>query len=126
MHTSPFRPGPRYSRSVVVPPRRPTADTAQLVLAAVAGMESIFAQGYSTAKAGVMLSDLQFSSRQQREIGFHKVNAADRSKLMMTVDRVNQRHGRGTVANASAGLGGNRREWTMRQERRTEIHDQLE
>ena len=40
-HTSPFRPGPRFARSVVAPLRRPTSDTALLVQAAVTGIRSI-------------------------------------------------------------------------------------
>ena len=39
VRTSPFRPGPSYSQSVVVPLRRPTADTGQLVQAAAAGIQ---------------------------------------------------------------------------------------
>ena len=38
-HTSPFRPGPRFNRSIVVPLRRPTADTGKLVL--TGGVSSI-------------------------------------------------------------------------------------
>lgn len=44
-HTSPFRQGPAYSRSVVVPMRRPTSDTAQLAAAAAAGVRQIFEPG---------------------------------------------------------------------------------
>lgn len=42
VRTSPFRPGPSYSQSIVVPLRRPTADTGQLVQAAAAGMRAIY------------------------------------------------------------------------------------
>lgn len=37
IRTSPFRPGAQYSRSLTVPLRRPTADTAQIVQAALMG-----------------------------------------------------------------------------------------
>ena len=40
-HTSPFRPGPRFNKSVVVPLHRPTADTGKLVWAAAMGMRRI-------------------------------------------------------------------------------------
>ncbi len=39
--------------------------------------------------------------------------------LMTTLDDLNQRYGRGTVLMASAGLAGNRRAWSMKQERCT-------
>ena len=38
---------------------------------------------------------------------------------MQALDAVNQRFGRGTVALASAGLAGELRQWSMKQERRT-------
>jgi DNA polymerase V len=38
---------------------------------------------------------------------------------MMTIDDLNERYGRGTLLMASAGLAGNRRVWSMKQERRT-------
>lgn len=55
VHTSPFRPGPQYHSSVVVPLRRPSADTALIVHAAVAGLHQIYRPGYQLIKAGVML-----------------------------------------------------------------------
>ena len=61
-HTSPFRPGPRWAKSLVVPLRRPTADTAKIIQAATMGLELIFEPGYNLAKAGVMLLDLCDSS----------------------------------------------------------------
>ena len=38
---------------------------------------------------------------------------------MTALDDLNLRYGRGTVLMASAGLAGNRRSWSMKQERRT-------
>lgn len=119
VHTSPFRPGPQYSRSTVVPLRRPTADTAILVAAAVAGMAEIYAPGYKMAKAGVMLLDLQPASVQQAELDLEDDDQTDRMKLMSALDRVNGRYGKGTLSMASAGLAGERRTWEMKQERRT-------
>ena len=43
----------------------------------------------------------------------------DRINLMRAIDRINDRHGRGAVTIASAGLGGQARRWTMRQELKT-------
>jgi len=40
-------------------------------------------------------------------------------RLMTTLDGLNMRYGRGTVLMASAGLAGDKRAWSMKQERRT-------
>ncbi|OIQ74323.1 DNA polymerase V subunit UmuC [mine drainage metagenome] len=71
------------------------------------------------AKAGVMLLELQPDTVQQQELALEDDSMADRGRLMKTLDDLNQRYGRGTVLMASAGLEGNRRAWSMKQERRT-------
>jgi DNA polymerase V len=125
VRTSPFRDDPQYSKSVSVPLRRPSADTGVLVAAAVSGMKSIYRSGFKMAKAGVMLLDLQSDTVQQQELDLveEDVEAAglakDRGRLMSILDDLNVRYGRGTVLMASAGLAGDRREWVMKQERRT-------
>lgn len=120
-HTSPYRPGPKYHRSVVVPLRRPTADTALLVHAAVAGMHQIYQPGFQLIKAGIMLLDLAPDSRVQGELDLDDGEdaTAERGKLMRVMDGLNGRYGKGTVHVASSGLDDYRREWGMRQERRT-------
>ena len=119
IHTSPFRPGPKYSRSITLPLRRPTADTRVLVAAAVAGLKVIYQPGYDYIKAGVMLLELQPESRHQGELALGNDEAEDRSALMGTLDKLNDRYGRGTLKLASEGLAGDKRTWAMRQERRT-------
>ena len=119
-HTSPFRPGPRFNKSVVVPLRRPTADTAKLVWAAAAGMRRMYEPGYRMAKAGVMLLDLVPASVQQAELDLEDEDHRDRSRLMEAIDALNTRYGKGTVHSAATGGGSKApREWGMKQERRT-------
>lgn len=119
VRTSPFRQDPQYSRSINVPLRRPTADTACIVDAALAGLRAIYRPVYNYAKAGVMLLDLQSDQVQQGELDWQDDDGKDRGRLMSSLDELNQRFGRGTVQLASAGLQGDRRVWTMKQERRT-------
>lgn len=119
IRTSPFRSDPQYSRSITVPLRRPSADTGQIVAAALVGLRAIYRPGYNMAKAGVMLLELQSDSVQQRELALEDDDPVERSQLMETLDGLNLRYGRGTVAMASAGLAGDRRAWSMKQERRT-------
>lgn len=119
IRTSPFRKDPQYSRSVIVPLRRPTSDTGELVAAAIMGLRAIYRPGYKLAKAGVMLLELQNSSYEQIELDLEQDNTTDRSKLMTALDVVNQRFGKGTLHMASAGMAGDKRAWSMKQERRT-------
>ena len=119
IRTSPFRSDPQYSRSITVPLRRPSADTAQIVAAALAGLRAIYRPDYKMAKAGVMLLDLQSDLLQQQELALEDDDVVERGHLMSTLDGLNLRYGRGTVSMASAGLAGDRRAWSMKQERRT-------
>lgn len=116
-HTSPFRNVPRFSRSCVVPLPHPTADTRHLANAAIAGIRKIFEPGFQLSKAGVLLLDLQNSiSQGTLDLG---TEVPDQSALMATLDSVNKRYGRGTLAVASAGVAHRPGSWQMRQERRT-------
>lgn len=119
IRTSPFRPDPQYSRSVTTPLRRPSADTAHIAKAALDGLQRIFQPGYTYAKAGVMLWDLQQEGQQQCELDLEGDNQKDRSRLMSALDELNQRYGKGTLHMASAGVEGNKRVWSMKQACRT-------
>jgi len=121
IRTSPFRTQDlQYSRSTVVPLRRSTNDSRDISQAALIGLQAIFRPGYRYAKAGVMLLDLRPADLVQQELALED-DVADPggSRLMQALDAVNQRFGRGTVALASAGLAGEQRQWSMKQERRT-------
>ena len=119
IHTSPFRKDLQYSRSMVIPLRRPTSDTAHVVAGALAGLKAIYRPGFKFAKAGVMLMELQPDSVQQAELDLAGDDGRNRGNLMSTLDGLNQRYGKGSVLMASAGLQGDKRVWTMKQERRT-------
>ena len=119
IRTSPFRKEPQFSRSMTVPLRRPTSDTGVIVAAAIDGLRAIYRPGFNLAKAGVMLIDLQPDTVQQAELDLQDDAAPERGLLMSTLDELNLRYGRGTVLMGSAGLGGERRTWSMKQERRT-------
>ncbi len=127
IRTSPFRPDKQYGRSVIVPLLRPSADTRALVFSALSGLEAIYRPGYRYAKAGVMLLELQADTTLQGELDLQphgtvkdvNFNRSASQALMSTIDGLNDRYGRGTVQLASAGLTGDRRAWSMKQERRT-------
>jgi DNA polymerase V len=118
IRTSPFRKHDKqYSRSIVVPLLAPTADTTLVANAAMVGLDQIFRSGYTYAKAGVMLLELQSVSVVQGtlDLGSQQI---DRSSAMQAVDQINTRYGRGTVKLASA-QGSVSAPWRMKQERMT-------
>lgn len=75
--------------------------------------------GFNFAKAGVMLLDLQPASMHQSELILEDDQEADKTRLMTIFDQLNRRYGQGTIQVASIGLTGDRRLWSMKQERRT-------
>jgi DNA polymerase V len=121
VRTSPFRPDPQYSRSMVVPMRRPTADSSRIADAALTGLRCIYRPGFLYAKAGVILLELQSASVHQGELALEEEPGSSRDKdlLMGALDALNRRYGRSTVMLGSTGLEGERRQWSMKQERLT-------
>jgi DNA polymerase V len=120
IRTSPFRKDPQYSRSMIVPMRRPSDDTTAIVGAALAGLRAIYQPGYRLAKAGVMLLDIQPASREQFELDLGEpIAERDRSRLMKAMDSVNDRWGKGTVKVGSGRVGEAPRDWGMKQDRKT-------
>lgn len=118
-HTSPHRQGPRFSRSTVVPLRRPTADTRLLAQAAMDGMQAIYEPGYELIKAGVMLLDLQSANVHQVELALELEDKRDRSRLMTAMDAVNTRYGKGALHLGSTSVGPGGGAWAMKRERKT-------
>lgn len=119
VRTSPFRKQDRqYSRSVIVPIQEPTADTNQLVQAALLGPQAIYRPGYNYAKAGVMLLGLQSNTIHQGTLDLGD-RPVQRAGLMSALDSLNDRYGRGSIGLASAGIQKQPRNWVMKQERVT-------
>lgn len=122
VHTSPFRPGPRFNKSATIQLHPPTSDTTLLVNAVVAGLRRIYEPGFLLAKAGVMLLDLCSATTQlQSDLLFEApCTKRDHNQLMEVVDRINARYGKSTVHVASTGhTQKDGAGWRMRQERRT-------
>lgn len=121
IRTSPFRTNDKqYSHSSVVPLPSPTQDSAQLTAAALAVLDAIYKPGFNYAKAGVMLLDLQPATRHQYTLDLDDhTERENRTRLMQTLDDLNQRYGRGTLTLASAGAQRAHHAWAMKQERKT-------
>ncbi len=127
--TSPFRPHDRqHSVNVTTPLIRPTADTRELVEAAARAARHEFRPGFNYAKAGVILVNLQPSSRHQGELDLFSGNVEaapstkDRTALMDAMDVLNRRFGRDSVRVGSSVLATHDtdvRSWATKQERRS-------
>ena len=111
-HTSPFRSGPHFSRSVVVALPRPTSDTRPLVQAAIRGIKRIYQPGFHLSKAGVMLLDLAPESVCQGEL-FEQNDSVDSGIISKTLDVINARFGRGAIQLGSSSLKNARRDWAV-------------
>jgi DNA polymerase V len=127
IRTSPFKTeGDQDSQSASLPLPCPTSDSGHITQAAIALLRVIYRPGFEYAKAGVMLLDLQPANRLQMSLDLstsaHSQQPDNRTRLMQTMDRINQRYGRGTLGLASAGLGGANRIWTMKQAHKTQAY----
>ena len=126
LSTSPFRQHDRqHSPSATVPLVRPTADTREIIGAAVRALEGMYRPGFNYVKAGVMLVALPPEGQEQGDL-FAGADAAtvaspprDRSHLMEALDALDRRFGRGAVGIASAVRQGPRSAHAAKQERRS-------
>lgn len=93
-----------------------TAYTPELIRTAKALLRRVYRKGPAYRKVGVMLSGIVQRGQVQLSL-FHEGREGDREiGLMHTVDAVNRRWGRGTLAFAASGFA---RPWWMRQARRS-------
>lgn len=66
-----------------------------------------------------MLLDLVPGGVLQGELALEEEDHRDRTRLMVALDALNQRYGKGTVHSANTGGTNKRQAWVMKQERRT-------
>lgn len=107
--TNPHRPDePRHSgqRAARI---EPTADTRDLIQAAVRMLEPLWRKGCRFLEAGVMLNDLGPPKVRTRLFPTRSPEALWRT--MTTLDAINAVHGAGTIRPASTGLS---RAWSTR------------
>lgn len=109
IHTNNFRKDlPQYWRNTVVHLPVPTNDTLEIVHYALAGLKTIFMQGYQYKKAGVIITEITDST----QLGlFDSVDREKRERLQQTIDKINGKHSR-LVKLAIQGTG---RNWKLKQ-----------
>lgn len=107
------RDDPQYHSVRSVRLTTPTDDTLQMIHTAVSALQSIYRPGYRYAKAGIRLMDLHpAGSRQADLFGMVPEQDARRSRLMRTLDTINQRYGSGGCQPGAAGIR-QRQDWQM-------------
>jgi DNA polymerase V len=112
-HTSPHDRGPSRSVSTTVDFPEASNDTLVLVRAAKWGTRRIWKSGYRYAKAGLVTVDIVPLEASQRAL----IGSLDREKsgrLMDALDDCNQKHGRGVVFSAAAGIARQRKAWVTK------------
>ena len=116
MHTSRFNErDPAHSAQTVVHLPESSSDTMDLIAAAQIAARRNFKPGFRYAKAGIVMNDLVSAKAAPRPL----FGARDREKsarLMIALDAVNSRFGRGALAPASNGL---KAKWQARFERQS-------
>lgn len=110
IHTNNFREDlPQYWKNTVLHLPVPTNDTQEIVHYALAGLKTIFIQGYQYKKVGVIITEITTSS----QLGlFDTVDREKREKLMQAIDKINGEHNQ-LVKLAIQGTG---RDWKLKQE----------
>lgn len=114
MRTNRFNPGePQYTPSLSTELATPTADTRDLVVAAMKLLQAAWRDGYRYMKAGVMLSDFYEPGVYQPSLFDDATTRPNAKALMSVLDRINN-SGKGNIFLAGQGT---QKAWVMKRER---------
>lgn len=105
---------PQYTPSLAVPLPYPTNDSLEVNRWASYLCERMFKSDYQYKKAGIMLSEISPVTNRQGDL--LEGDMLTNNKLMLALDSLNQRFGRGTVKVSTQGAY---QDWQMRQERKS-------
>jgi DNA polymerase V len=105
---------PQYMPSLTVPLPYPTNDSLEVNRWASFLCERMFKPEYQYKKVGIMLSEISPVTHRQGDL--LEGDLSSNSKLMLALDTLNQRFGRGTVKVSTQGAF---KDWQMRQERKS-------
>lgn len=112
IRTNPHKEGePQYCQGLTLPLRTPTADTHQLVRAALYALRKIYRAGFRYQKAGVELREITPAGLIQGDLFATPLASPKRDALMRTIDRVNSRFGARSLHLASDGI---KQGWQMK------------
>lgn len=107
---------PQYQPSILMPLAEPTDDTRLFCHAALHGLRQIYRSGYAYQKAGVTLTQIISAADRPNTLFDDTVTRQKSQALMMTLDRINNRMGSGTLKLLGEGT---HQCWAMRRESRS-------
>lgn len=113
IRTSPFDKGPRYSRSISLRFPEAVSDAPTLIKASSRGLDAIWRPGYRYAKAGIILTSLEPANARQLSLMLDPKRELN-DKLMVLMDGINARFGKGSLRPAAADSSGT---WRLKQGR---------
>jgi len=102
----------QYAKHIVITLPVATNSSIELTQYAISGLRRIFKTGYHYKKAGVIVSDIIPETYIQQNL-FDNVDRSRHTKLMNTMDKINNSMGRDKIRLASQGFG---RKWKLKQE----------
>ncbi|SEL11292.1 DNA polymerase V [Atopomonas hussainii] len=112
LRTGMFNPSEaKYANGILCQLPYPTDDSRLIIKAALLGLEQVYREGFSYAKAQVLLSDLCRHTDYTPDL-FSQAPINQGQQLMSTLDAINQRWGRGTLQPARLAKTA---DWAMRQ-----------
>lgn len=100
--TNPFGKNPLYSNTASLNLASPTSYTPDLIHSAHLILDSLFKEGYSYKKAGIMLGDIVSNAGQQLDI-FNPINPK-KDTVMRIVDEINHSFGKGALTLGAEGV----------------------
>lgn len=108
----------KYASGVVVDMPYPTDDVRLLTQAAVCALDRIFRPGFKYSKAEVMLINLCRPGEYTDDL-FAASQPEEATRVMMVLDQINCRWGRGTLCSASVPA---HPDWGMRREMKSQSY----
>jgi DNA polymerase V len=118
VQTNPFKNVPQYYNSATVELISGSSSTLKLIRQASLALDAIFREGYEYKKCGVILNDLAPKRDAQLDL-FGSADSLRDDTLMVTMDAVNAREGKGTLKPAACGIN---QFWEMRSEMRSQAY----
>ncbi len=109
--TNRFKAEPQYSNFTAVRLPVPSSYTPELLVPALACLESIYRPGFRYKKTGIMLSEIVAECDAVRSLFEDQGASGRKRRLSETVDRINGRLGAGRLFYAAEGMG---KSWQMR------------
>lgn len=103
IQTNPFKNSPQYHNSATMDLLSGTSSTPKLIRQAFLLLNKIYNKNYEYKKCGIILNNLYKNNFQQLDF-FDRYDSVEEDLFMQTIDKINKRHGKGSVKFAACGI----------------------